>query len=210
MASIRSREALSRSSHGIYYLDAWYESRSLTPNSQGLPDLPSPKTPSQAAENGLEFFSHLQLPPGNWACEYGGPMFLLPGLIITYYVTNTPIPREYATEIKRYLFARQHPEDGGWGLHIEAHSSVFGTCMNYVTLRLVGVNEDDHRMIKARGLLHKFGGAVYGPHWAKFWLSILGVMEWDCVNPVPPEIWSVYHQVIFLVTWLLTIKQASS
>lgn len=145
----------------------------------------------QCAENGLEFFSQLQLPPGNWACEYGGPMFLLPGLIITYYVTNTPIPPEYATEIKRYLFARQHPEDGGWGLHIEAHSSVFGTCMNYVTLRLLGVSEDDPRMIKARGLLHKFGGAIYGPHWAKFWLSILGVMDWDCVNPVPPEIWYV-------------------
>lgn len=153
--------------------------------------MPAPKTPLQCAENGLEFFSKLQLPPGNWACEYGGPMFLLPGLAITYYVTNTPIPPEYATEIKRYLFARQNPEDGGWGLHIEAHSSVFGTCMNYVTLRLIGVEEDDSRMIKARGLLHKFGGALYGPHWAKFWLSVLGVMEWDCVNPVPPEIWSV-------------------
>jgi lanosterol synthase len=56
-------------------------------------------------------------------------------------------------------------------------------------LRLVGVSEDDPRMIKARGLLHKFGGAIYGPHWAKFWLSILGVMEWEGVNPVPPEIW---------------------
>lgn len=118
-------------------------------------------------------------------------MFLLPGLLITWYVTNTPIPPEYATEIKRYLFARQHPEDGGWGLHIEAHSSVFGTAMNYVALRIVGVSEDDPRMIKARGLLHKFGGAIYGPHWAKAWLSILGVMEWEGVNPVPPEIWYV-------------------
>lgn len=118
-------------------------------------------------------------------------MFLLPGLLITWYVTNTPIPPEYATEIKRYLFARQHQEDGGWGLHIEAHSSVFGTCMNYVALRIVGVSEDDPRMVKARGLLHKFGGAIYGPHWAKAWLSILGVMDWDCVNPVPPEIWYV-------------------
>lgn len=157
--------------------------------SQGLPILPEAKTPLQAAENGLSFFSHLQLEPGNWACEYGGPMFLLPGLLITWYVTNTPIPPEYATEIKRYLFARQHPEDGGWGLHIEAHSSVFGTAMNYVALRLVGVSEDDPRMVKARGLLHKFGGAVNGPHWAKAWLSILGVMDWDAVNPVPPEIW---------------------
>jgi len=118
-------------------------------------------------------------------------MFLLPGMIITCYVTHTPIPPEYAVEIKRYLFARQNPEDGGWGLHIEAHSSVFGTAMNYVTLRLLGVSEEDPRMIKARGLLHKFGGAIYGPHWAKFWLSILGVMEWECVNPTPPEIWYV-------------------
>ncbi|KAN0078765.1 Terpenoid cyclases/protein prenyltransferase alpha-alpha toroid [Elaphomyces granulatus] len=154
-----------------------------------LPDLLLAKSPLQAAENGLAFFSKLQLPPGNWACEYGGPMFLLPGLIITWYVTKTPIPPEYAVEIRRYLFARQHPEDGGWGLHIEAHSSAFGTATNYVALRLLGASEEDPRMIKARALLHKFGGAIYGPHWGKFWLSILGVMEWDCVNPVPPELW---------------------
>jgi lanosterol synthase len=44
-------------------------------------------------------------------------------------------------------------------------------------------------MIKARSKLHQLGGAVYGPHWAKFWLSVLGVMEWEAVNPVPPELW---------------------
>ena len=163
----------------------------------------------KAAENGLSFFSHLQLEPGNWACEYGGPMFLLPGILITYYVTNTPIPPEYATEIKRYLFARQHPEDGGWGLHIEGHSSVFGTCMNYVALRLIGVSEEDPRMIKARGLLHKFGGAIYGPHWAKFWLSILGVMEWEGVNPVPPEIWLVHDIIKRSTSLILTNKLGS-
>ncbi|PYH98377.1 lanosterol synthase [Aspergillus ellipticus CBS 707.79] len=173
-----------------------------------LPELPTPKSPLQCAENGLEFFSKLQLEPGNWACEYGGPMFLLPVLIITYYVTNTPIPPEYATEIKRYLFARQNPEDGGWGLHIEAHSSVFGTCLNYVVLRLVGVGEDDPRMIKARGLLHKFGGAIYGPHWAKFCLAVLGVMEWECVNPVPPEIWLLPDWVPFAPwRWWIHIRQ---
>ncbi|KAI5291790.1 Lanosterol synthase (Oxidosqualene--lanosterol cyclase), partial [Ascosphaera atra] len=95
------------------------------PTTQGLPDLPPAKTPLQAADNGLEFFSKLQLEPGNWACEYGGPMFLIPGIVIAWYVTKTPIKPEYKIEIRRYLFARQHPEDGGWGLHIEGHSSVF-------------------------------------------------------------------------------------
>ena len=116
-------------------------------------------------------------------------MFLLPGLVITWYVTKTPIPEEFSIEIKNYLYARQNKEDGGWGLHIEGDSSVFGTAMNYTVMRLLGADADDKRMIKARSLLHEMGGAVMGPHWAKFWLSVLGVCEWDAVNPVPPELW---------------------
>ncbi|KAI5365195.1 putative terpenoid cyclases/protein prenyltransferase alpha-alpha toroid [Septoria linicola] len=160
----------------------------------GLPDLPKAKTPLQAAENGLKFFSKLQLEPGNWACEYGGPMFLLPGLVITCYVTDMPLTQPEQIEIVRYIFNMQNigPKnggDGGWGLHIEGDSSVFGTAMNYVTLRLLGVPADEPRMQKARRCLHDLGGAVYGPHWAKFWLSVLGVMKWEIVNPVPPELW---------------------
>ncbi|KAL8847557.1 MAG: hypothetical protein Q9221_007416 [Calogaya cf. arnoldii] len=155
----------------------------------GLPSLPTPDTPLKSAQNALAYYSQLQLPPGNWACEYGGPLFLLPGLVITWYVTETPVPEHVSIEIKRYLFARQNPVDGGWGLHIEGESSVFGTAMNYVVLRLLGASEEDKRLVKARGMLHKLGGAVNGPHWAKFWLSVLGCMEPEAVNPVPPELW---------------------
>ena len=137
----------------------------------------------------MAFYSKLQLPPGDWASEYGGPLFLLPGVVITWFVTDTPIPAHAAAAIKSYLFARQHPTDGGWGLHVEGESSVFGTAMNYTILRLLGASEEDPRMIKARGKLHSLGGPVYGPHWAKFWLSVLGVMDWETVNPVPPELW---------------------
>jgi lanosterol synthase len=164
----------------------------LQPNSkhkQGLPNLEPAKTPLDAVKNGLEFFQTLQLPPGNWGCEYGGPMFLLPGIVIAWIVTETAIPTHISTEMKNYLFARANPEDGGWGLHIEGESTVFGTAMNYTALRLLGVSEEEPQMIKARGTLHKMGGAKCGPHWAKFWLSILGVCSWDIVNPVPPEFW---------------------
>jgi lanosterol synthase len=164
---------------------------------QDLPDLPKAKTPLDAVRNGLSFFEKLQQPSGHWGCEYGGPMFLLPGVVMSWYVTKTPIPWYYATAIKDYLFARAHPDDGGWGLHIEAESSVFGTAMNYTILRLVGVEADHPKMVKARGTLHKLGGALRGPHWAKFWLSVLGVMKWDIVNPVPPELWLLPDWVPF-------------
>lgn len=154
-----------------------------------MPDLPTPKTSLDSAKNGLTFFEHLQLPSGHWGCEYGGPMFLLPGMVIAWYVTKTPIPSAHATELKNYVFSKANPDDGGWGLHIEGESTVFGTSMNYIALRLLGVEADDPGMVKARGTLHKLGGALNSPHWAKWWMAVLGVVDWDIVNPVPPELW---------------------
>ncbi|KAJ4201173.1 Lanosterol synthase (Oxidosqualene--lanosterol cyclase) [Fusarium falciforme] len=174
------------------YAEKWYLNLPLD-----LPKLPKPDSPLAAATNGLEFFEKLQLPSGHWGCEYGGPMFLLPGIVIAWYVTKTPIPSAHATEIKNYLSARAHPEDGGWGLHIEGESTVFGTALNYTVLRLLGVDPEDPMMVKARGTLHKLGGTLYAPHWAKFWLAVLGVVDWDIVNPVPPELWLLPDWVPF-------------
>lgn len=135
-------------------------------------------------------------------------MFLLPGIVITWYVTRTPIPDAHATAIKDYLFARAHPDDGGWGLHIEGESTVFGITLNYTTLRLVGVDPEDPVMVKARGTLHKLGGSLNAPHWAKFWLAVLGVVDWDLVNPVPPEIWLLPDWVpIAPWRWWIHIRQ---
>lgn len=153
-----------------------------------LPSLPPASKPSEAVENCLQFYSRLQLPAGHWACEYGGPHFLIPGLVFAWYATKTPISEPYRIEMKNYVFATQR-RDGGWGLHVEGASSVFGTGMYYVVLRILGASEEDPRMIKARGLLHSMGGAVNGPHWLKFWFSVLGITDWAIVNPVPPELW---------------------
>lgn len=173
-----------------------------------LPALPKPKSPLDAVRNGLDFFERLQLEPGNWGCEYGGPMFLLPGVVIAWYVTKTPIPDAYAVEIKNYILARAHPEDGGWGLHIEGDSSVLGTVLNYVTLRIVGMDADEPPMVKARATLHRLGGATHGPHWAKLWLAVMGVAGWDMVNPVPAELWLLPDWVPFAPwRWWIHMRQ---
>ncbi|KAM1298936.1 hypothetical protein ACFX2F_025685 [Malus domestica] len=72
-------------------------------------------------------------------------MFLLPGLIITLSITgalNAVLLKEHQREMCRYLYNHQN-EDGGWGLHIEGPSTMFGTALNYVTLRLLGEGADD-------------------------------------------------------------------
>ncbi|KAH8671423.1 terpenoid cyclases/protein prenyltransferase alpha-alpha toroid [Xylariales sp. PMI_506] len=171
------------------YAEKWYLGMPT-----GLPNVPLPQTPLEAAEAGLCFFSKLQLPSGHWACEYGGPMFLIGGITITWYVTETPIPWTYRVEMRNYLFARAHPVDGGWGLHTEAESSALGTAFNYVALRILGVDADQPVMVKARGTLFKLGGATNAPHWTKWWLALLGVVDWD--------VWVHIREVYVSMSWL--------
>ncbi|XP_011078187.1 cycloartenol synthase-like isoform X2 [Sesamum indicum] len=141
----------------------------------------------------MRFYSSLQAEDGHWPGDYGGPLFLLPGLIIALSIMdslNTILPEEHQKEIRRYLYNHQNP-DGGWGLHIEGRSSMFCTALNYVSLRLLGEGADggDGAMHKARTWILERGGATYTPSWGKFWLSVLGVYEWEGNNPLPPELW---------------------
>ncbi|XP_020034252.1 lanosterol synthase isoform X1 [Castor canadensis] len=151
-------------------------------------DLPKAQTAHEGALNGVTFYAELQAEDGHWAGDYGGPLFLLPGLLITCHVANIPLPAGYREEMVRYLRSVQLP-DGGWGLHIEDNSTVFGTALNYVALRILGIGPDDPDLVRARNLLHKKGGAVTIPSWGKFWLAILNVYSWEGLNTLFPELW---------------------
>lgn len=47
-----------------------------------------------ATLKGMHFYRHLQAHDGHWPGDYGGPMFLLPGMVITHHVTGTEIAPE--------------------------------------------------------------------------------------------------------------------
>ncbi|XP_062224653.1 cycloartenol synthase-like [Phragmites australis] len=141
----------------------------------------------------ISCFSTLQARDGHWLGDYGGPMFLMPGLIIKLYVTgalSTVLSSEHQKEIRRYLYNHQN-EDGGWGLHTEGPSTMFGSILTYVSLRLLGEGQygEDGAMEKGRNWILEHGVATFTTSWGKFWFSILGVFDWSGNNPVPPEVW---------------------
>jgi len=51
--------------------------------------IPTCKQVERSIDGGWGFFKGLQQDDGHWAADYGGPMFLMPGLIIATYVTGT-------------------------------------------------------------------------------------------------------------------------
>ncbi len=141
-----------------------------------------------AAKKGFHFYQGLQTDDGNWPGDYGGPLFLQPGMIIVSYLTKHPIQEPHASLCKQYMLNMQN-EDGGWGLHIEGKSTMLGTVLQYVALRILGKKKDDPQIEKARKWIHENGGANYIPTWGKFYLCLLRVYEWKGFNSILPEIW---------------------
>jgi squalene/oxidosqualene cyclase-like protein len=143
--------------------------------------------PTRALARGAKFLVSLQREDGHWPGDYGGPLFLLPGLAIACHVSDVSLERHRASML-RYLRHVQNA-DGGFGLHVESDSYLLGTVLNYVAMRLLGASAEDQDVARARAWLRARGGALRVPTWGKIWLSVLGCYEWDGVMPIPPELW---------------------
>ncbi|KAI5591916.1 hypothetical protein POPTR_004G132500v4 [Populus trichocarpa] len=145
-----------------------------------------------ALRKAVRFTSAIQASDGHWPAEFSGPLFLMPPLIMVLYLSrslDTVLSSEHKKEIIRYIYNHQN-EDGGWGFHIESHSTMLGTALNYVALRLLGEGPEgggDGAVTKARKWVLDHGGATMIPAWGKVYLSVLGTYEWSGCNPVPPE-----------------------
>src|SRR3990167_3116784 len=116
-------------------------------------------TNAEYVDKAIEFYSKLQLEDGHWGNDYGGPMFLLPGLIITCYITGVSINGPRKSEMIRYLLNTQR-EDGGWGLHIESPSTMFGSALTYVTLRILGLPANNEHILRGKEWI-KLNGFLY-------------------------------------------------
>ncbi|KAL0012018.1 hypothetical protein SO802_007126 [Lithocarpus litseifolius] len=149
---------------------------------------------TNALRRAVHFFAALQSSDGHWPAENAGPMFFIPPIVICFYITghlNTMFPAEYQKEILRYIYNHQN-EDGGWGLHLEGHSIMFCTVLNYICMRILGEGPDggqDNACARARKWILDRGGVTHIPSWGKIWLSIFGLFEWTGCNPMPPEFW---------------------
>ncbi|KFK33872.1 hypothetical protein AALP_AA5G071200 [Arabis alpina] len=146
---------------------------------------------TNALRRSVHYFSALQGSDGHWPAEITGPLFYVPQMVFSFYITgylDKIFTGEHRKEILRYIYCFQN-EDGGWGLHIEAKSGMFCTALNYIGLRILGECPNGEACKRARQWILDRGGVTYIPSWGKSWLSILGVYDWSGTNPMPPEMW---------------------
>ncbi|KAL8236031.1 hypothetical protein R6Q59_017112 [Mikania micrantha] len=118
----------------------------------------------------------IQAKDGHWPAENSGPMFFTPPLLIAMYISgtiNTHLTKHHKTEMIRYIYNHQN-EDGGWGFYIEGHSTMFGSALSYIALRLLGEgpNDGNGAVDQARKWIIDHGGAAAIPSWGKTYLSV--------------------------------------
>ncbi|CAL5038667.1 unnamed protein product [Urochloa decumbens] len=139
--------------------------------------------------------SSLQADDGHWPVDFSGILFIMPLLVFALYITgslNTVLSKEHRREICRYIYNQQNA-DGGWGKQVVGPSTMFGSCLNYVTLRLLGEECTNNALTKGREWILSHGSAAAIPQWGKIWLSMIGLYDWSGNNPIIPELWLVPH-----------------
>lgn len=167
---------------------------SIPPVKLGEDDVVTSEAVTTTLRRAVRFVSAMQTSDGHWAADIGGPLFFMPPLVFALYITgmlDTIFPAEHKKEILRYMYYHQN-EDGGWGFHVEGHSTMFGTTLNYIGMRMLGEGPDggeNNACARGRKWIRDHGGVTSIPSWGKTWLSILGLYEWSGCNPMPPEFW---------------------
>nr|WNA08417.1 lanosterol synthase [Cyclocarya paliurus] len=148
----------------------------------------------------LSSISSLQAHDGHWPAEFGGPLVFVGPLVMALSITgdlDRMFSSHHRKEIIRYLYNTQN-EDGGWSFHIVGDSTMFGSALSYIALRLLGEGPEDGEdgaMARGRKWMLDHGGIVAMPSWGKFWVSVLGAYEWSGCNPLPPEFWLLPNSV---------------
>jgi len=94
-------------------------------------------------------------------------------------------PRREA--IARYLFSRQKA-DGSWGVAANAPGDVSSSVESYLALRLLGLEREDERLLRAERFIRGAGGIARVRVFTRINLALFGLFPWEAIPSIPPEI----------------------
>jgi squalene-hopene/tetraprenyl-beta-curcumene cyclase len=110
---------------------------------------------------------------------------------------------EVCVKACRYILGQERPE-GGWAIYPGGPFDLGATVKAYFALKLVGYPLDDPVMVRNREAILSAGGAHYCNSFTRFYLALLGQIDYEDTPSVPPEL-------LFLPRWFfLSLSRMSS
>ena len=149
-----------------------------------------------ALDRGVGALLRMQRADGSWEGECVWCPMLTAQYTMTAHIIGLDIPSTRRQGILTHFQATQN-DRGIWGLHPFDEGSLFVTALVYVAARLLGVSATAPWLQGARRMFDHDGGVQRIPTWGKVWLAMLDLYEWEGINPILPEVWTLPPRVPF-------------
>ncbi len=134
-----------------------------------------------------------QAPEGYWCAILEGDSILESEFILLQaYLNRMDHPR--VEKAARALEASQQSH-GGWGMYPNAPIEISASVKAYFALKLCGRSADQPHMVRAREAIRAAGGADRINSFTRFYLALLGQLDYKYCPAVPPE-------AVLLPKWL--------
>ena len=141
---------------------------------------------AEAIDRGAAHLLSLQAQEGYWLGELEADTTLESDYIFYLHVLGKADPGRIA-KLANYVRRRQLP-DGGWNIYFGGPSELNATVKAYFALKLAGDLPETPHMQRACRRVHELGGLEATNSFTRFYLALVGGVDWDIVPAVPPEL----------------------
>ena len=141
---------------------------------------------TEVIDRGAAHLLSLQAQEGYWLGELEADTTLESDYIFYLHILGNADPARIA-KLANYVRRRQLP-DGGWNIYFGGPSELNATVKAYFALKLAGDRPDASHMQLACRRVHELGGLEATNSFTRFYLALVGAVDWDIVPAVPPEL----------------------
>ena len=146
----------------------------------------------QAIRRSVDWLLANQNSEGYWWAELEADTTLESDYILLHHILgrlkSKKIPR-----LAQYIRDRQLP-DGGWNIYPGGPCELNATVKAWLALRLAGDPASSAHLQLARNRIHALGGLEATNSYTRFYLAMVGAIDWSLVPAIPPEL-------MLLPTW---------
>lgn len=140
----------------------------------------------QAVSRSVDWLLSAQAQEGYWWGELEADTTLESDYIVYLHILGQ-LKSQKVPKLARYIRKRQLA-DGGWNTFIGGPSELNATVKAYVALRLAGDSVAEPHLESAKRRIHELGGLEATNSYTRFYLAMMGALEWGYVPSIPPEI----------------------
>lgn len=148
------------------------------------PDLDS--AVAKATARSMESLLSQQNRDGYWWGELEADTTLESDYILYLHILGQ-LKSSKVPKLAKYIRERQLP-DGGWNIFYGGPSELNATVKAWVALRLAGDSANGPHLLKAKAKIHELGGLEATNSYVRFYLAMVGALDWNLVPSIPPEL----------------------